>query len=161
MAWAIEQQDILESGARHLLLCLCNYADQNGDSIFPSTKRLSRDTGMDRRTVQRHLRRLEKSILIVRSNAAIVVAQIRRGDRRPMCYRVVMTGRHNATPLIVRGGSSAPTERHVGTSPGGVLPPDPSSEPSIKPRSVLQNDPDSEKNFLRFLEELDGKVVKQ
>lgn len=138
MAWAIEQQEVRESGSRHVLLCLCNYADQAGDAVFPSVERLARDTGMDRRSVQRQLRKLERAIVIVKSNPSIVAVHIKRLDRRPQCYRVNMTGRHNATPLLVRGGTSAETGRHLEHKRGGTMPPDPSSDPSINRKRVLQ-----------------------
>lgn len=136
MAWAIEQQETVEPGSRHLLLCLCNYADQAGEAVFPSVDRLSRDTGMDRRSVQRQLRKLEKAILIVKGNAAITAAHIKRADRRPICYRIVMTGRHGVTPLLPRGGMGVGTGRHLEHERGGITPPDPSSDPSINRKSV-------------------------
>jgi len=131
MAWAIEQQEVTQPGARHVLLCLCNYADQNGDAVFPSVDRLARDTGLDRRSVQRQLRRLEEAIVIVRSNPAIVAARIGRADRRPHCYRIIMTGRHSVTPSEVTGRHGVTNGAAPVRERGGTMPPDPSSDPSL------------------------------
>lgn len=131
MAWAIEQQEVTSPGSRHVLLCLCNYADQHGEAVFPSVGRLMRDTGMDRRTVQRHLRKLETAIVIRPGNPAIVAAHVGRPDRRPICYQIIMTGRHSAAPLIDTGRHSAANGAAPVLQRGGIVPPDPSSDPSL------------------------------
>lgn len=103
MAWAIDQQEIKEPSSRFVLLCLCNYADSTGDAIFPSLARLSRDTGLTPRAVRYQLRKLEKSGVLIKSNPAIAAARISRGDRRPTCYRVVVTGGNPFPPDSSRG----------------------------------------------------------
>ncbi|MEC4511796.1 helix-turn-helix domain-containing protein, partial [Klebsiella pneumoniae] len=55
MTWAIEQQDVREPNARHVLLCLANYADADGKAAFPSTARLEADTGLSESTIRRKL----------------------------------------------------------------------------------------------------------
>lgn len=103
MAWAIEQQQITEPSSRFVLLCLCNYADVTGDAIFPSLARLSRDTGLTPRAVRYQLRKLETAGILIRSNPAIAAARVNRADRRPTCYRVVITGGNPFPPDSSRG----------------------------------------------------------
>ncbi|WP_175829699.1 helix-turn-helix domain-containing protein [Burkholderia cepacia] len=93
MTWAIEQQDIRDATARHVLLCLANYADADGKAAFPSTSRLESDTGLSESTIRRKLDVLEELGLIQKGNQAIVAAYIDRGDRRPVCYDMVMKKR--------------------------------------------------------------------
>lgn len=90
MAWAIEQQVVTEAHARHVLLCLANYADNSGKAAFPSTATLMQDTGMSESTIRRKLDVLEQAGLIVKGNQKVVAAYIARGDRRPVCYDMAM-----------------------------------------------------------------------
>lgn len=90
MAWAIEQQGVREASSRHVLLCLANYADNNGKAAFPSTAKLERDTGLSESTIRRKLDALEDAGLIEKGNQEIVKAYIERGDRRPVCYDLKM-----------------------------------------------------------------------
>jgi len=131
MAWAIEQQEIKEPSARLVLICLCNYADSSGDSIFPASARLARDTGLGERALRYQLRKLEKAGILVRSNPAIAAAKIRRQDRRPNCYRVNITG-GNPLPLDEsRGATPFFTGGNLKQNGGQPIAPDPSSDPSI------------------------------
>jgi len=91
MAWAIDQASVTDATARHVLLCLANYADQDGRAAFPSVGRLCEDTGLSPRTVRAKLDLLEKDGQIRRGNQKIVAAYIERPDRRPVCYDIVMT----------------------------------------------------------------------
>jgi hypothetical protein len=110
MAWAIEQQDVKDAHARHVLLCLANYADNNGKAAFPSTATLTEDTGMSESTIRRKLDMLEEIGLIVKGNQAVVAAYISRGDRRPVCYDMAMKKRPvTVTPRSERGVSEEPT----------------------------------------------------
>ena len=90
MTWAMEQQAVTDSLARHVLLCLANYADNTGKAAFPSASTLATDTGMSERSVRNKLDLLEALGLIVKGNQAIVAAYIERGDRRPICYDMSM-----------------------------------------------------------------------
>lgn len=90
MSWALSQQVVTAAPARHVLLCLANYADQDGKAAFPSATTLAKDTGLSERTVRYKLDELEKAGVIVRGNQKIAAAYIDRGDRRPICYDIVM-----------------------------------------------------------------------
>ena len=58
MAWALKQP--AKTNEKFLLIVIANYADERGHA-WPSVERLSVDTGMARATIQRALRKLEKS----------------------------------------------------------------------------------------------------
>lgn len=131
MAWAIKQRKTTRPSARHLLLVLGNYADMNGRSIFPSLEQLVEDTNMNRRTVQKLLRLCERDGTAVRDDPAIVAAHIKRADRRPVGYRLLMD-----SEVIHRGGLMPPRRKVTGrpavpdgaaldTARGGIRPPDP------------------------------------
>lgn len=90
MSWALSQQVVTAAPARHVLLCLANYADQDGKAAFPSAKTLAKDTGLGERTVRYKLDELETAGVIVRGNQKIAAAYIDRSDRRPVCYDIVM-----------------------------------------------------------------------
>lgn len=113
MTWAIEQQDVREPNARHVLLCLANYADADGKAAFPSTARLEADTGLSESTIRRKLDLLEEMGLIEEGNQAVVAAYIERGDRRPVCYDMVMKKRGvSVTPGGERGVTVTGTGCH-------------------------------------------------
>lgn len=49
LSWALKQQ-VNKSSEKFVLVCLCNYADENG-YCFPSIARLELDTCQDRKTI--------------------------------------------------------------------------------------------------------------
>lgn len=109
MAWALEQQFVTDTGARHVLLCLCNYAGESGLGAFPSSQTLADHTGMSKRNVQRKLDDLETVGLIRRGNQALAAVYISRADRRPVVYDVLMRPiprDDKASPRIERGDKS-------------------------------------------------------
>jgi len=128
MAWALKQQVETHPEARHVLLCLANYASADGTSAFPSIATLVSDTGLSESTVRRNLHRLLATGLIEKDSQAIVAARIERADRRPVCYRIVIQTR--GVPLTPRAehGVSDTSPRGVrGASTGcQALTPDPS-----------------------------------
>ncbi|MGY1579193.1 helix-turn-helix domain-containing protein [Streptomyces sp. MN13] len=71
--WAMDDAPMLRTAsgkpdatARHVLQALAEHADKKGRNAHPSVTRLQYRTGLDRRTVQRALRRLEDGGLIGR-----------------------------------------------------------------------------------------------
>ena len=105
MAWALAlPKQVLENpSARHVLLCLANYAGSDGRGAFPSAKTLSEDTGLGERTVRLKLDELEQSGFILRGNQAIAAAYIDRRDRRPVVYDLQIKRGANAAPRSKRG----------------------------------------------------------
>ena len=88
MTWALAiPKAVLDNpAARHVLLCLANYAGSDGRGAFPSAGTLSEDTGLSERTVRLKLDELEKAGWITEGNQAIAAAYIERRDRRPVVY---------------------------------------------------------------------------
>ncbi|AAW76191.1 hypothetical protein XOO2937 [Xanthomonas oryzae pv. oryzae KACC 10331] len=124
MAWALEQRIVLDAPARHVLLCLANYADKDGRGAFPAVQRLVDDTGLSGRTVQRQLAALVAAGVIRPGNEAIVAAYISRADRRTVCYDIIMQRGDTGAPgertrgdSRARHGVTATTERGVTVSP--------------------------------------------
>lgn len=129
MTWALQQQVVIDPTGRHVLLCLANYADTEGDSMFPSIDALCRDTGRSERTVQYTLRALEAAGVIGRSDPALAAAKIKRGDKRPTVYRLCMDCEQAQMEGPPRGAMVAPREAAgCNQQQNGVQPiaPDPS-----------------------------------
>lgn len=93
MAWALEQEIVEDASARHVLLCLANYADHAGKAAFPSTATLVKHTRLSERTVRAKLDVLESVGAIQKGKQAVVNAYIDRGDRRPVSYDLMMDAR--------------------------------------------------------------------
>ncbi|WP_342345021.1 helix-turn-helix domain-containing protein [Pseudomonas baltica] len=105
MSWALSRRDLgKDSSARHVLLCLANYAAADGRGAFPSAKTLTEDTGLSERTVRSKLDLLEGQGLIVRGNQALAAVYIDRHDRRPVVYDL----------MLKRGAVDAPREEGTG-----------------------------------------------
>ena len=107
MSWALSlpTQVLKDASARHVLLCLANYAGSNGTGAFPSATTLAEDTGLSERTVRYKLDDLEKSGLIRKGNQAIAAVHIDRHDRRPVVYDLQLLRGANAAPRSDRGAN--------------------------------------------------------
>lgn len=90
ISWALEQQIVADAGARHVLVALANHADNTGRDAYPSVSLLCRYTGLKRRTVLDKLKLLQDVGVIVRGNQRIAEAKIRRADRRPVVYDILI-----------------------------------------------------------------------
>lgn len=110
MTWAlaIPKAELDNPAARHVLLCLANYAGSDGRGAFPAAATLSDDTGLSERTVRLKLAELDAAGWISEGNQAIAAAYIDRRDRRPVVYDLQMK----------RGASAAPRERGAGKRTG-------------------------------------------
>ena len=109
MSWALSlpTQSLKDSSARHVLLCLANYAGSNGAGAFPSASTLAQDTGLSERTVRYKLDDLEKSGLSQKGNQAIAAVHIDRHDRRPVVYDLQLSRGANPAPRTKRGADDA------------------------------------------------------
>jgi hypothetical protein len=107
MSWALSlpTQVLKDASARHVLLCLANYAGSNGAGAFPSATTLAQDTGLSERTVRYKLDDLEQSGLIQKGNQAIAAVHIDRHDRRPVVYDLQLLRGANAAPRSERGAN--------------------------------------------------------
>lgn len=148
MAWAIRQQVVTSRSARHVLLLLANCANEDGQNAFPSVARMARESGLSERGVQIALRDLEKAGVIREGNQQAATIHIRRQDKRPTVYDIVMIetpGRgEEASPRGPERGEEASPRAATGRNPcgdgvkisterGEVAAPDPSLEPSENP----------------------------
>ena len=134
MSWALSlpTETLKDSSARHVLLCLANYAGSNGTGAFPSASTLAQDTGLSERTVRYKLDDLEQSGLIKKGNQAIAAVHIDRHDRRPVVYDLQILRGANTAPRTKRGADDAtgcnPQQNGVqpGTERGAAAAPNPS-----------------------------------
>ncbi|RON39711.1 helix-turn-helix domain-containing protein [Pseudomonas brassicacearum] len=122
MSWALSlpTQSLKDSSARHVLLCLANYAGSNGAGAFPSASTLAQDTGLSERTVRYKLDALESSGLIQKGNQAIAAVHIDRHDRRPVVYDLQLLRGANPAPRTKRGADDATgcNSQQNGVQPG-------------------------------------------
>ncbi len=89
-AWAMRKgKDYeLEPTARFVMLSMANYADKEGNDIYPSLATLEGDTGLSERTIRRHIKHLIACGLMEYGDQTIVSNNPRfRGDKRPKVYR--------------------------------------------------------------------------
>lgn len=136
-AWAIEQDQIEDTGQKFVLVCLANYAGEDGRDAFPSIATLCRHTCLSESTVRRKLQDLETAGLISRGNQKLAEAKIERADRRPIVYDLPIERGVTVTPRESNGVSKT-GERGVKHGPTGcqALTPDPPSLILPKPKSV-------------------------
>lgn len=105
MTWALKlpKETLGDSSARHVLLCLANYAGTEGRDAFPSAATLANETGLSERTVRYKLDVLEDAGLIVRGKQAIAAVHIDRHDRRPVVYDLQLKRGANSAPRDEQG----------------------------------------------------------
>ena len=108
MTWAlaIPKSELENPAARHVLLCLANYAGSDGRGAFPSAATLSEDTGLSERTIRLKLDELQAAGWIVEGNQAIAAAYIDRRDRRPVVYDLQLKRGASAAPRKERGAAN-------------------------------------------------------
>ena len=147
IAWALNTAPIPthrkdSSSLAVVLIGLANHADPFGRNSFPSVATLTRYTRLSERTVRTTLDRLHALRLIKPSDPEILAAHIKRADRRPqgwdlvMCDEVhvlhlaeqdgVQSTRHEVQSTTRRGASTAPDpslnrprNRPAPSAPGG------------------------------------------
>lgn len=132
-----------------LLVGIASHADQRGENAWPGIDTLARYCGVDRRNVQRAIRKLaDDGRLIVEDQAG--GSRDQRGDRRPNRYTIVgagawFDGMASPSPRDV-DGVAAPHERGGAGARNGVAPPppeqslEPSEEPSLDLRVPTRSD---------------------
>jgi hypothetical protein len=151
MSWALSlpTQVLKDASARHVLLCLANYAGSNGAGAFPSATTLAQDTGLSERTVRYKLDDLEKSGLIQKGNQAIAAVHIDRHDRRPVVYDLQLLRGANAAPRTERGADDGtgcnPQQNGVQptTERGAAAAPNPSLNHQLTEEQLQQREIDA------------------
>lgn len=90
----------LEPITRYVLLMLANYADPEGNDIYPSLGTLEADTGLSERTIRRHIKTLIDVRLIDYGDQEVVKNNRKiRPDQRPKVYRMLFD-RDEATGAV-------------------------------------------------------------
>lgn len=147
MTWALEQRLVTSPTARHVLLCLANYADKDGHAAFPSALSLSEDTGLSIRTIRTALEALREAGAIALGNQAIAAAYIDRHDRRPVVYDLAMkrgaaaaSGGERGAADNTAGCSSRTNGVQLTTERGAGAAPNPSFN-----RPLTINDPEEQR----------------
>lgn len=163
MSWALSQRDLKDSSARHVLLCLANYAGTDGRGAFPSATTLSADTGLSERTVRYKLDDLEKGGFIVRGNQAIAAVHIDRHDRLPVVYDLPIQRGAESAPRSKRGANDVTgcnqqqNGVQISTERGAVAAPNPSlnhqiTEEQQLPANSVEEVIDENQRFAMFPE---------
>nr|WP_225953775.1 helix-turn-helix domain-containing protein [Kibdelosporangium phytohabitans] len=118
-----------------VLVGLANHADPDGKNAFPAVSTLVRYTRLSERSVQYALRALEDLGLIKPSDPEIVAAYVKRADRRPKGWDLVI---HSGAQTLHPAEQHEVQTRHDGvqttTSRGAELAPEPSlNRPKNRP----------------------------
>lgn len=80
----------LQPMSRFVLLSMANYADPEGNDIYPSLGTLCADTGLAEATLRRHIKLLIRVGLLDYGDQTVVAANAKiRADKRPKCYRFI------------------------------------------------------------------------
>lgn len=145
-AWAIEmgKRFELDPGHRWMLTILANYADPEGNDIYPSISTLMADTGFGENTVRRHIKHLMACGLMAYGNQAVVALKVNRADRRPKVYQLLMdnhAGSHGGTP---QGSTGCQTEPQRGAKRGATVAPKPITPKENLCRDCGRSRPDAE-----------------
>ena len=122
ISWVIEYSRH-KSGDLVVLLMIANHARSDGTGAWPSTETLARESRMQRRQVQRCIRRLEDSGELFTQRAA--------GPGGANLYSLPLIGGVNLTQVggVIRGNRG----RHFVQKGASSTPPEPSlKQPSLK-----------------------------
>src|SRR6185312_5253393 len=139
MAWVLKQE-VGDSTAKHVLMCLANYAGEDGENAFPSVARLQKDTALSERSIREKLVYLLDKGFIKYGDQAMSAAYAKRKDRQTTCYDFVIRGAP-AAPRTSTGCTTRTDGVHVAPSRGAPPAPNPSSYPSLNKSvtDVLKN----------------------
>ena len=142
MAWVLKQK-IGDATAKHVLMCLANYAGEDGENAFPSVARLEKDTELSERTIREKLVYLVDKGFIKHGDQGMAAAYYKRKDRTSVCYDFVLRGAPDA-PRESTGCATPQNGVQITQSRGAPAAPNPSSYPSMN-KSVTQTLKDREK----------------
>lgn len=120
VTWALAQP-ISRPTAKLILLCLANYADEDG-VCWPSQKRLAADTGVTDRAIRSNLVFLEDAGLIERSRRKRPDGS-RNSDSYVLSYRKIIPGVRNETTGLPEDSSDHEPVTEPINSPTGEYSP--------------------------------------
>lgn len=144
--WAIEKGKTYELDPNHrwMLTILANYADPEGNDIFPSIATLMADTGFGENTIRRHIKHLIACGLMEYGNQDAALKY--RAGNRPKVYKLLMTP--PIDPLHSEGSQIGGSQksRLGGPKRGATVAPNPLNpkENHAACRSCDRERPDSE-----------------
>lgn len=144
--WAVEmgKRYELEPGHRWMLTILANYADPEGNDIFPSIATLMADTGFGENTIRRHIKHLIQCGLMAYGNQDAAL-KFRAGNR-PKVYKLLMNPQ-DGTRHAGGSQSEGSQKSHLGgPNRGATVAPKPinQKENHATCRSCDRDRPDSE-----------------
>lgn len=112
----------LQPATRYVMLTLANYADKEGNDIYPSLPTLALDTGFSESTIRRHIKTLRAVGLLDYGDQSIVADNPRyRNDKLPKVYRFMFELEGQPRGVDFGAFGRMPTARNVPTAePRGV-----------------------------------------
>lgn len=118
-----------------VLLGLANHAGSDGCNAFPAIATLVRYSRLCERSVQNALRALEELKLIEQSDPEIVAAYVKRADRRPQGWNLLIhSGAQTVHPADQHGVQTRPHGVQTATPRGAAAAPEPSlNRPKNRP----------------------------
>lgn len=122
-AWAMDKGKAyeLQPITRFVMLTLSNYADKEGNDIYPSLGTLGADTGLSEATLRRHIKILIRVGLLAYGDQSVVAANKKiRPDQRPKCYRLVFEREGQPKGIDFANFGKDPDERPVTERPRTV-----------------------------------------
>lgn len=133
IAWVLNHAPVQSPVSKLVLVALANHAHPDGSASFPSVATICRYTCLSERSVRQHLDALESSGVIRRCDQSIVAAYIKRTDRRPVGYDIMINEVHAMHPAPERGAGDAVDGVQEIPERGAGDAPKPSNKPSPEP----------------------------
>lgn len=132
IAWVLNHAPVESPVSKLVLVALANHAHPDGSAAFPSVNTICRYTCLSERSVRQHLDNLERRGVIRRCDPKIVAAYIKRADRRPIGYDILINEVHEMQVVKQRGAGGAPNGVQEMQERGAGDAPKPSNKPSIE-----------------------------
>lgn len=142
IVWALNDAACESPTEKLVLIALANHARPDGTAAFPAVATISRYTTLSERAIRNTLRALEARGVIERCDDGIVAAYIKRPDKRPFGYNLLMGGGHEVPLVEERGASDDMSGGHLTTERGAPDAPEPyknrTTEPSLYVSEALR-----------------------
>lgn len=155
IVWVLNDAVCESATEKLVLIALANHARPDGTAAFPAVATISRYTTLSERAIRNTLRVLEARGLIERCDDSIVAAYIKRPDKRPFGYNLLMDGGHVAPLVDERGASDDTSGGHLTTERGAPDAPEPYKNRTTEP-SIFMSDAIKLTSLLADLVEANG-----
>lgn len=113
IAWVLNHAPVSSPVSKLVLVALANHARPDGSAAFPSVGTICRYTCLSERSVRQHLDSLEAKGVIERCDPSIVAAHIKRSDRRPIGYNILLREVQEMHLVEQRGAGDAANGVHL------------------------------------------------